>query len=317
MPTLPKVGLLLSVKRILLFAVLAMAPSWGQVAMAESAQDQPSTVHDNVRRDHERRPAPENESLVQATSNGDGQVTYTIHGRKDPRLQATFLASYISTSKSEACSYRNPTTATRKVRIGSKTYPITEEHYRIEIPVYLDESENECGYRFARIEVLLRRQHDQELYSRHILLANSPKVMAIYFGRKGGFGGQASLTMPSEITTDKRHFRVARKTQYVCRTKYREWKHSSGFYCFMRIRDGEGENRFIPTNEWKTRATHPEFGIDELESDTLQVDFLADDQGSKRYTGKETLPDHFRTLSPPPDKPQSVECLKRWFRELF
>jgi hypothetical protein len=251
-------------------------------------------------------------------ASGRRDVVYTLHGTKDPRLQATLLASYISTSKSEACAYRNPSTATRKVRIGSKTYPITEEHYRVDIPIYLEENENECGYRFSRIEVLLRRQYDRELYSRHILLANSPRVKAIYFGTKTGFGGgRANLTRPAEIATDKRHFRIARKTQYVCRTGYFERRHGSEFYCFMRIRDGEGENRFIPTNRQETVVTHPEFGIDEIESDILQVDFLADDQGSKRYTGKETLPDYFRTLSPPPEELKPMEELKRWFRGFF
>jgi hypothetical protein len=121
------------------------------------------------------------------------KAVYTIEGKKDPRLQATFLATYISTSKSKACSHRNPSTATRKVNIGSKRYPITEENYRIEIPVYLEENENECGYRFSRIELMLRRQYDNELYSRHILLSNAPKIHAIYYGTKTGFMGGGTL----------------------------------------------------------------------------------------------------------------------------
>lgn len=119
----------------------------------------------------------------------NARVVYTIEGKKDPRLQATFLATYISTSKSEACSHQNPTTATRKVNIGSKRYPITEEHYRIEIPVYLEENENQCGYRFSRIELMLRRLYDGDLYSRHILLDKTSKVSAIYYGGKTGTRG--------------------------------------------------------------------------------------------------------------------------------
>ncbi len=235
--------------------------------------------------------------LNQASSNE--RAVYTIEGTKDPRLQATFMATYISTSKSETCSYRNPTTATRKVKIGSKKYPVTEENYRIEIPVYLEENENECGYRFSRIELLLRRLYDDELYSRHIILDKTPKVMAIYFGTKTGFGGRATLTMPAEITTDKRYFRIAKQTQYVCRTNYLLRLFRSQFYCYMQIRDGEGENRFVPTNKQQTAVIHPEFGIDEIKSDTLRVDILADDRGSKAYTGKETLQDYFRTLPKP------------------
>jgi hypothetical protein len=116
-------------------------------------------------------------------------VVYTIEGKKDPRLQATFLATYISTSKSAACSRQNSTTATRKVNIGSKRYPITEEHYRIEIPIYLEENENQCGYRFSRIELVLRRLYDEDLYSRHILLENKTKVDPIYYGDKTGIRG--------------------------------------------------------------------------------------------------------------------------------
>lgn len=125
----------------------------------------------------------------QAAAQSNNKAVYTIEGKKDPRLQATFLATYISTSKSPACSQRNPATATRKVNIGSKRYPITEENYRIKIPVYLEENENQCGYRFSRIELMLRRQYDNELYSRHILLDNWHKVHAIYYGYKTGMSG--------------------------------------------------------------------------------------------------------------------------------
>ena len=51
------------------------------------------------------------------------------------------------------------------------------------------------------------------------------------------------------------------------------------------------------------------------EGDILQVDILADDDGSKAYTGKETLQDHFRTLPKPP--PSMGERLKQWFGGLF
>jgi hypothetical protein len=247
------------------------------------------------------------------------RVVYTIEGKKDPRLQATYLATYISTSKSEACSHRNPSTATRKVSIGSKRYPITQESYRIEIPVYLEENENECGYRFSRIELILRRLYDNDLYSSHILLDQTPKVSAIYFGYKTGMGGGGkNPLMPATLFTDKRYFRIARQTRYICRTEYYAWKHSSGFYCFMQIRDGEGEDEFIWPTQY-SRVTHLEFGIDEIRSDTLHVDILADDLGSKAYTGKETIQDRFRTLpKPKPSQWQtSKKALKQWFLGLF
>ena len=210
------------------------------------------------------------------------KVVYTIEGKKDPRLQATFLATYISTSKSDACSDLNPTTATRKVKIGSKRYPITDEHYRIEIPIYLEENENQCGYRFSRIELMLRRLYDEELYSRHILLDKVPKVEPIYYGHRTGIsgGGESPLLMPGTLYTDKTYFSIAKQTQYICRTKWYQWLNDISFYCFMRIRDGKGKNQFVQPNHLSI-VTHPEFGTTEIRSETLQVNIFADDSGSK------------------------------------
>lgn len=86
----------------------------------------------------------------------------------------------------------------------------------------------------------------------------------------------------------------------------------------MQIRDGKGVNQFEHPYEGRKTVTHPEFGIDQIKSDTLHVDILADDAGSKAYTGKETLQDHFRTLpKPPPPPPSMGERLKQWFDGLF
>lgn len=240
----------------------------------------------------------DNEAINQL-STPSGQVIYTFYGTKDPRLNATFEASYVSTSKSEDCSHRNPTTSTRKVTIGSKRYPITEEHYRVDIPIYLEENENVCGYRFSRIELVLRRLYDKELYSRHILLSQKPIAYAIYKGTRGGFGSQASLIMPARLTTEKRFFRISKKTQYLCRTKFYPTLKSTDLICFMRIRNGEGKNKFIPINRPETFVTHPEFGVDDIKSETIEVNILADDLGSLAYTGKEILQDHFRSVPKP------------------
>jgi hypothetical protein len=121
---------------------------------------------------------------------------------------------------------------------------------------------------------MLRRQYDNELYSRHILLGNQPKVHAIYFGHKTGMsgGGVSPLLMPGSLYTDKRYFRIAKETQYICRTKWYAYDGHTTFYCFMQIRDGKGENQFVPTNEQQTVVAHPELGIDEMKTDTLHVD---------------------------------------------
>lgn len=242
-------------------------------------------------------------------------IVYTIQGKKDPRLKATFLASYISTSRSEACSYKQATTASRKVRIADKAYPVTEENYRIQIPIFLKESETECGYRFSRIELVLRRIYDNQLYSRHILLGQKPNAKAIYKGQRGGFGSKATLIAPARLTTEKRYFRISKQTQYLCRTSFYPKKARTTLFCFMRIRDGKGENEFIPINKPKTVVTHPEFGVNHIATETIEVNILADDLGSRAYTGKEILQDHFR-VSPKPRPTlweKIVKSTNQWF----
>lgn len=87
----------------------------------------------------------------------------------------------------------------------------------------------------------------------------------------------------------------------------------------MRIRDGEGANQFIQPTRLSI-VTHTEFGINEIKTDTLQVDIIADDLGSKANLNRDNVnaPDHFRTLSKPPPPPPSMgERLKQWFDGLF
>ncbi|MGI1671626.1 MAG: hypothetical protein K6L74_15055 [Neptuniibacter sp.] len=246
------------------------------------------------------------EQSDQASKTGES-IVYTIQGKKDPRLKATFLASYISTSRSEACSYKQATTASRKVRIADKAYPVTEENYRIQIPVFLEESETECGYRFSRIELVLRRQYDNNLYSKHIVLDRTHRVRPIYRGRRGGFGGQATLEKPAELTTEKKYFRVSAETNYKCKTMFFSTKknvnRNTSITCHMEIKNGKGGNKFIPINPQQTVVTHPEFGTDQIKSEFLTINMIADDKNSKLANGKEVLPDYFRTL-PKPKRPK-------------
>ncbi|MDO6592254.1 hypothetical protein [Neptuniibacter sp. 1_MG-2023] len=230
-------------------------------------------------------------------------IVYTIQGKKDPRLKATFLASYISTSRSEACSYKQATTASRKVRIADKAYPVTEENYRIKIPIFLEESETECGYRFSRIELVLQRNYDNSLYSKHIVLDRTPKARAIYRGSRGGFMGVTGPKHPAKLTTSKKYFRVATETNYICMTWFYSTRGRSGLVCRMQIKNGEGKNKFIPTNPQKTVVTHPEFGTDQIKSEFLTINMIADDENSKLANGKEVLPDYFRTLPKPEPSP--------------
>lgn len=224
------------------------------------------------------------------------QVTYTFYGKKDPRLSAAFIATYISTNNSANCSFRNFPTGAPKVKLGTKVIPITNTNYSISISVFYEGNKNDCGYRFSRIELVMNRLHDEELYSRHVILSSQSKVRAIYQGAKNGFGGRASLSKPAELIANHRYFRISKSTKYICNTTYFDSLSRTIFSCRMQIRDGEGANKFLPVNKNKTKVTHPELGIDVIESDLIKLDIIADDKSSVRYTGKGKVQDFFRVL---------------------
>jgi len=228
-------------------------------------------------------------------------VIYTIEGKKDPRLTAKYIASYVSTSRSQECTKANLSTATRKPSIGTKVYEVSEDNYSIDIPVYLAEDENNCGYRFSRIELVMRRLYDDDLYSLHMILNKVPEARAIYYGHRGGIGDGPGKNKPAKLITDKTYYRIAKETRFMCRTRWYTkgfYEAHSSFYCTMQIADGLKENAFIKVGKYSV-VTHPKFGIDEIKSDTLKVDVLVDDEGCFASTGKETLKDHFRELPKP------------------
>lgn len=237
------------------------------------------------------------------SSKAEELIVYTIQGKKDPRLTATFLASYVSTSRSEACSNKQATTSSRKVRIVDKAYLVTDDNYRIQIPIFLKENETECGYRFSRIELVLRRKYDNNLYSKHIVLDRTPMARAIYQGSRGGFSAQANLQKPAKLTTSKKYFRVSKETNYKCETMFyptkKDVNRNTSMTCHMEIKDGQGENQFVPINPQRTVVTHPEFGADQIKSEMLTINIIADDKNSKLANGKEVLPDYFRVLPKP------------------
>ena len=226
------------------------------------------------------------------------QAIYTFTGQKDARLDADYIVTYVSTSDSEACTQLQLATGTKKALLGRQLYAVKDGSYRVEIPLYLKEDENNCGYRFRRIELMMRRKNDDDLYSQHIILDSTQEGMAIYYGHKGGMGGKASLEMPAILSTDKKHYRIAADTKFFCSTHWYEYRKGSTFHCRMQIGDGRGENRFISTNEQNTCVTHPKFGIDAVKSETLHVDILVDDEGCRATMGKDrpNVKDHFREL---------------------
>ena len=83
-------------------------------------------------------------------------VIYTIEGTKDPRLVAKYIVSYVSTGTSEECTTRKASTGTKRPAIGSRVYEVNDANYSIKVPIALTEDEENCGYRFRRIELVMR-----------------------------------------------------------------------------------------------------------------------------------------------------------------
>jgi len=247
------------------------------------------------------------------------QAIYTIKGKKDPRLTAYYTASYISTSTSQECTNRHISTATRKPAIGRKEYNIKDVNYSIDIPVYLAEDEDNCGYKFSRIELVMRRLYDNNLYSLHAILSREATSMPIYFGDKGGRMGLSDTLMPGYLVTDKKHYRIAKNTTFFCKTQWFEKGDSSWFNCRMQIDNGKGGNIFQRGGKYN-EPTHEKLGIDEIKSEVLYVNILVDDnctaiinQGNS--TKKVTYP--FQELARTPTLKDDWETFKNIFKNLF
>lgn len=253
-------------------------------------------------------------------------VVYTIEGKKDSRLEAVYRVLYVSTGTSEECTTRKLSTGTKKPTIGSKVYAVKDENYSIQIPIALEEDDNNCGYRFERIELVMRRLFDDDLYSLHMILNNDPEAQVIYYGHKSGFGGESGLEMPAKLLTDKTHYRIAENTRFLCRTEWTpkirlpilgangkvEWKDSenTSFNCVMKIGDGIGANAFIYPDPHISYAKNSALGVDTLKNETLHVDIIADDDGC-RAIGNGGQKDYFRTLPKP--TPSALESFKSLF----
>ena len=128
---------------------------------------------------------------------------------------------------------------------------------------------------------------------------------------------QHSDTPPSLFTT-KKYFRIASETTFLCKTFWFEEHTKNGhhyddsmqFHCTMQI-----DNEFNRTKYKKTPEaywfSHPEFGVDELTNETMQIDILVDEKNCKAIKNMEVLkngkvrtkrkkvPDHFRELEEP------------------
>ena len=212
------------------------------------------------------------------------RVTYTFEGVKDPRLSAQFSVRYIASSDSKACTNLRLVTGTKRPAMADKVYEIPDGNYSITMPISFGADSSKCGYQFRRIELKVRRKNDDELYSSHVLLDTETKSRPIYYGRWGGSGGQRSIEMPSSLETNKKYFRIAQETRFLCATKWYEHDEGTSFFCRMQLGDGKGDNRFIPLNDAQTIVTHSHLGVDEVKNETLRLDITVEEKRCLRVS---------------------------------
>ncbi|MDD3598488.1 hypothetical protein, partial [Sulfuricurvum sp.] len=115
------------------------------------------------------------------------EAAYMITGTKDSRLDATYAATYVSQNLTDdACSYYEGDKGFRRPKIASRRMTVPDGNYTLILPITLTKEENKCNYRFAGLELYMRRKYDNELSSIHYILSDKKEVSPIYWKTKGG-----------------------------------------------------------------------------------------------------------------------------------
>jgi len=116
---------------------------------------------------------------------GDGAV-YTITGKKDPRLDARYLATYVSQNlDNEGCAHYSKQKGYKRPIITGTSISVKDENYTIKLPITLKDK-NECDYRFVSLDLVMKRLYDEERSSIHYILSKKKVVKPVHWKTKGG-----------------------------------------------------------------------------------------------------------------------------------
>lgn len=229
------------------------------------------------------------------------EAAYTITGTKDPRLDATYAATYVSQNLTDdACSYYEGDKGFRRPKIASRRMTVADGNYTLTLPITLTQEENKCSYRFAGLELYLRRKYDNELSSIHYILSDKKEVNPIYWKTKGGAMSSPNPDTPAYLKTDKKYFRIAKDSTFLCKTKWYASSQNSTFHCTMQI-DDDVNRTLYQKDPVVYSFSHPEFGVDAIENEMMHIDILVDENRCKANLGRGNInaPDQFRELEKP------------------
>lgn len=125
-------------------------------------------------------------------------------------------------------------------------------------------------------------------------------------GTRIGFSGMKMYETPLAFLTDKKYFRITPQTTFVCMTQKHTYEYElsqrdkdlrekwsrndkeTDFMCTMQMKldtdGGKYHYRECTDEEWRNNSkrecgatTNPDFGVDEITSDTLHIDILVDE----------------------------------------
>lgn len=233
-------------------------------------------------------------------------AVYTLTGKKDPRIEAWYDVTYASNNLSkEACIDRSPP---RRKEISqkflSKRIDINDTNYRIDLPLVMsaDEDKYGCSYQIVSFDLNLKRAND-EYISKFQIFGQSNVGSASYAldERNLRGGNEVSYILPREksrvFRTYKQYFRIAPKTTFSCMTenlvseydqKIGSSRDDTRFMCVMDMKfEGEGgrssdkECGFTSNNQNCNSIVSPDFGVDELKSEILNIDIVVDEARCK------------------------------------
>ncbi len=249
---------------------------------------------------------------------------FTLTGKKDPRLEASYALMYVATTLKAGCSVSGSTTGTLKPSLTKRTLTLPDGNYQITLPLVLSPQEDTagCGYRFGGLELSVLRKGDTSLYSRFQLLGDfkrytpTQEPLFTYRGSKegelsGGFAGMSPQETP-QLIANKPYFRIAPETTFVCMTQERvfdyplpSWQQQSiakfghtDFMCAMQMKSDTQGGKYhfnectkaqqqSDTQHQCGKMTHPDFGVNEISSGTLHIDIVVDESKCQllRYSG--------------------------------
>ncbi len=239
------------------------------------------------------------------------QAKYTIHGIKDKRLEATYIASYRSVN----CVTENGASASKHFGLFTQRVDVPDGNYSIAFPILVKKKKTQgCDAEFAALELIMRRKYDKELASIHPILSSKKKVEVIYWKTKGGAMYDPHPDTPPYLETTKTYFRIPKESTFLCKTlwfpernkgsKY-HLKETTQFHCTMQIDDDVNRTKYSKRDPKIWIFTHPEFGVDKIVDTKMKIDILVDEKNCKRLSDKtlgETRglkPDNFRELKKP------------------